>query len=89
MDITKFFPGKKRDLSDQSKEQSQNDPKKVRGESQGSCSVDDSNVFDEGLVDLDCRNILYNCLKKVRNKSLTWQKLPMKIKLKVLGSLKT
>ena len=67
MDITKFFPGKKKDLSDQSKEQSQNDPINVRDESQGSCSVDDSNVFDEGLDDLDCRNILYNCLKKVRN----------------------
>ena len=63
MDITKFFPGKKKDLSDQSKEQSQNDPINVRDESQGSCSVDDSNVFDEGLDDLDCRNILYNCQK--------------------------
>ena len=67
MDITKFFPGKKKDLSDQSKEQSQNDPMNVTDESQDSCSVDDSNVFDEGLDDLDCRNILYNCLKKVRN----------------------
>ena len=57
MDITKCFPGKKRDLSDQSKEQSQNDSKKVREESQGSCSVDDSNVFDEALDDSDCRNI--------------------------------
>ena len=46
MDITKFFPGKKRDLSDQSKEQSQVDPKKVREESQGSCSaVDGINVL--------------------------------------------
>ena len=66
MDITKFFPGKKRDLSDQSKEQSQDDPKKVREESQGSCSVVDGiNVFDEGLHGSHCRNILYNCLKKL------------------------
>ena len=57
MDIANFFPGKKRDLSDQSKEQSQDGPKNVREESQGSCSFNDSNVFDEGLDDSDCRNI--------------------------------
>lgn len=48
-----FFPGKKRDLSDRSKEQSQKDPTKVREESQGSSSIEDSNVFDEGLGDSD------------------------------------
>lgn len=40
----------------------------MREESQGSCSVDDSNVFDEELDDSDCRNILYNCLKKLKTR---------------------
>ena len=53
MDITKFFHGKERELSDRSKEQSQKDPTKVREESQGSSSIEDSNVFDEGLGDSD------------------------------------
>ena len=35
----------------------------MREKSQGSCSVDDSNVFDGGLDDSDCRNTLYNCLE--------------------------
>ena len=39
--------------------------KNVREESEGSCSVHDSNVFDEGLDDSDCNNILHNCLKKI------------------------
>ena len=40
----------------------------MREEVQGSCSVDDSNVFDEGLEDVDCKNILYNCLKKLETR---------------------
>ena len=61
MDITKFFSGKKRDPS-------QDDPKKVKEESEVSCSVNDSNVFVERLDGLYCRNILYNCLKKLKTK---------------------
>ena len=68
MDITKFSPGKKGDLTDQSKEKGQEDPKRVREENQGSCSVDDGNVFDEGLGDSDCRNILYIYLKNVETR---------------------
>ena len=35
---------------------------------QGSCSANDSNVFDEGLDYSDFRNILYNCLKKLETR---------------------
>lgn len=40
MDMTKFFHGMKQHLSDQSKEQTQDDPKIVRGESQRKSFVD-------------------------------------------------
>ena len=51
-DITKFFNGKKKELSDESKEQTQDDPKNLREEIQGSCPVDDGNVFNQELDDL-------------------------------------
>ena len=41
MDMTKFFHEMKQHLSDQSKEQTQDDPKIVRGESQHKSFVDD------------------------------------------------
>lgn len=41
MDMTKFFHEMKQHLSDQSKEQTQDDPKIVRGESQRKSFVDD------------------------------------------------
>ena len=37
----------------------------MREESQFSCSVDDSHVFDEKLDESDCRNILHNCFRKL------------------------
>ena len=36
----------------------------MRKESQDSCSVNDGNVFDQGIDDLGCQNLLFNCLKK-------------------------
>ena len=40
----------------------------MRKESQGSCSVDDGNVFNDVLDDSDCRSNLCNCLKKLETK---------------------
>ena len=37
----------------------------MREESQFSCSVDDSHVFDEKLDESDSRNILHNCFRKL------------------------
>ena len=66
--MAKFFSENKRDLSDQSKEQTQDHPKKVREKSEGSCSVNDSNFFDEGLDKSYCSNILYNYFKKLETR---------------------
>ena len=35
----------------------------MRKESQDSCSVDDGNIFDQGIDDSGCQNVLFNCLK--------------------------
>ena len=66
MDITKFLNTNY--ISDQSKEQSQDDPIKVREERQDSSSIDDNDDFDEGLGDSDYINIFYNCLKNLETK---------------------
>ena len=42
--------------------------KKVREESQGSSSTENSNVFDGVLGDSDCRIILQNCLKNLETR---------------------
>ena len=36
----------------------------MRKEIQDSCSVNDENVFDQGIDDLGYQNLLFNCLKK-------------------------
>ena len=50
----------------------------MREESQGSSSIEDSNVFEEVLGDADCRIILYNCLKKLQARVNTINKNQIK-----------
>ena len=67
MSVRKIFStGKKRDLSDDSKEQVKDDPKKEKVSSASSCIVNHGDVFSEGLDDSSCRDILYNCLKNLQ-----------------------
>lgn len=66
--------------------------KKVREESQGSSSTEDSSVFDEVLGDSDCRIILHNCLKNLETRVTETFALANSIKknkLKAIGNLKT
>ena len=58
----------------------------MREEIQGSCSVNDSNSFYERLEDADCKNILHNCLKKLKTK--VTQTSDLANTTKALGSLK-
>ena len=55
-----FLFSKKRDLSDTLK--TDEDPKKIHEASSASFS-DEGDVFNEGIVSLGCRQILFNCLK--------------------------
>ena len=54
---------KKRDLSDDSKKQGDDDPKTAKESSTRSRLVDLGDVFSEGLDGSNYRNMLYNCLK--------------------------
>ena len=51
---TFFNTGKKRDLSDDSKEQGEDDPKKTKESSASSCDVDHGGVLSDGLDDSSC-----------------------------------
>ena len=62
--IGKYF-SKKRDLSDQS--HSGDERKKVK-EGSSASSIDDTDVFGEGLKSADCKAILFNCLKNLEVK---------------------
>ena len=57
--------GKKRDLSDSSKDAT--DPKKNK-EATSSSSYSDHDVFEEGLDSSSCRSILFDCLKNLESK---------------------
>ena len=63
MDISKFFDrgSKKRDLSDQSNDD--DGAKKIRDESL--TSLDEGSVFGEGVDNMECRGILFNCLQNL------------------------
>ena len=68
-DITKFFrsSSKKRDLSDSSK--TGEDPKKIR-EASSASFADKDDVFNEGIDSSGCREILFDCLKKLEPKAM-------------------
>ena len=69
MSIVNFFSNsKKRDLSDNSKSDGAEDPKKLREECSGSSEADARDVFAEGLNDSSCRDILFNYLKELEAK---------------------
>lgn len=60
----------------------------MREQIQDSCSVDDGNVFDQGIGDSGCQNILV-FLKKLDamvTEIFIWQKLPLEIRVKVLNN---
>ena len=63
MDIGKYFPSpKKRDLSDNSKEDTVH--KKAR-EVTSSSRYSNHDVLEEGLDSSNCRRILFDCLKNL------------------------
>ena len=69
MNIVKFFNNsKKRDLSDNSKSDAAEYPKKLREECSGSREADVGDVFSEGLNDSSCRDILFNCFNDLEAK---------------------
>ena len=57
---------KKRDLSDGSKTLD-DDSKKLRDGSSGSYT-DEADIFEEGVKSVDCRKVLFNCLKDLEEK---------------------
>ena len=66
MDIGKYFSSsKKRNLSDNSKEDT--DPEKIK-EATSSSSYSDHDVFEEGLDSSNCKSILFDCLKNLESK---------------------
>ena len=66
MGIGKYFPNsKKRDLSDNSKEDT--DPEEIK-EATSSSSYNDHDVFKEGLDSSNCKSILFDCLKNLESK---------------------
>ena len=66
VNIGKYFSSsKKRDFSDNSKEDG--DPKKVK-EATWSSSYSNHDVFEEGLVYSNCRSILFDYLKILESK---------------------
>ena len=69
MSIVNFFSNsKKRDLSDNSKSDGAEDPKKLREECSGSSEADAGDVFAEGINGSSCRDILFNYLKELEAK---------------------
>lgn len=67
MDVKKLFNTvKKRDLSDESTGQRQDDSKKTKKSRASSGVVDHGDVFSEELDDSCYRDILCNCLKNLQ-----------------------
>ena len=87
MDIGKYFSiSKKRDLSDNSKEDT--DPKKA-DEATSSSSYSDHDVFEKGLDSLNYKSILFDCLKNLESKSeIRWKRTKLNVKSNSQISLK-
>ena len=66
IDITKLFNGRKRNFRDQQKEQWQGNSKKVTKESQDSYSVDDGDIFNQGICGLGYA--IFNCSKNLETR---------------------
>ena len=60
-----FGVGKKRDLSDKSR--NGEDTKKIRENSANSLSDLPDEVFEDGLASPDCAKIFFNCLKRIES----------------------
>ena len=70
LDITNFFKGKKRDLSNNSEEGGESRKKQRKGSLNDSSVSDNTEVFAEGLKSPECISILFNCLQNSETKIL-------------------
>ena len=73
-----FGVGKKRDLSDKSR--NREDTKKIRESSANYLSDLPDEVFEDGLASPDCAKIFFNCLKRKESDVKSYLRYKQKVK---------